>query len=176
MWKFFWAALKQDVVGPATISRTSLTYPLFFMFVMAVYIVGYMEAFGDSFLPVYAERSSLSVEQAAAAIDAKIFRSYVGLTFLIAAIVANRMILIVLLALTLLGLFQILPDVVSLRHFKISESYPQKAHDVINAKIIGVSLAVRITAFSSVLWALYVVLSYHWRHHKQADYKNGSST
>ena len=176
MWKFFWAALKQDVVGPATISRTSLTYPLFFMFVMAVYIVGYMEAFGDNFLHVYAEKFSLSDEQAAAAVDAKIFRAYVGLTFLVAAIVANRMILVVLLALTLLGLFQILPDVVGMRHFKISESYPQKAHDVINAKIIAVSLAVRITAFSSVLWALYVVLSYHWRHHKQADYKNGSST
>ena len=72
MWKFFWAALKQDVVGPAAISRTSLTYPLFFMFVMAVYIVGYMEAFGDNFLHAYAEKFSLSVEQAAAAVDANL--------------------------------------------------------------------------------------------------------
>ena len=170
------AALRQDVVGPAIISRALLTYPLVFMSLMAFYIVGYMEAFGNRFLLGYAEISSLNVNPAAAVIDAKIFRAYVGLTFLFAAILANRMILIVLLALTLMGLIQILPDVVSLPYFKISDSYPQKAHDIMTAKIIAVSLAVRIIAFSSVLWALYVVLSYHWRYHRQAGYKNGSLT
>ena len=109
-------------------------------------------------------------------VEVKLRRSVVAVLLISVALIVRRFVLIVLLFAAAMVTTHQLIDYFLGPAVVLSDSGYEHMLQAHFLQIIALTIIARALAVGAVFWGLYVVLSYHWRHHKQADCKNGSLT
>lgn len=156
--------------------RSELAVPVLLIWITPLCIVGLITAFGDNFYKAYTLLTGVNAAEVVETVQVKLRRSVVAVLLISVALIVRRFVLIVLLFAAAMVTTHQLIDYFLSPAVVLSDSNYERMVQAHFLQIIVLAIIVRALAIGSVFWGLYVVLSYHWRHHKQADYKNGSLT
>lgn len=176
MSNFLLATLRRDIFGPAIMPRSELAVPLLLIWITPLCIVGLITAFGDDFYKAYTVLTGANAAEVMETVQVKLRRSVVAVLLISVAVIVRRFVLIVLLFAAAMVTTHQLFDYFLGPAVVLSDSAHERMIQAHFLRIIALGIIVRALAMGAIFWSLYVVLSYHWRHHKQADYRNGSLT
>jgi hypothetical protein len=156
--------------------RAELAVPMVLMWLTPLCIAGLVVSFGDNFYRAYSLLSGANASEVFETVQVKFTRSVVAVLIFTVALIVRRFVLIVLLiAAAMVTTHQVIDFFLS-PAIALSDSNYERMVQAHFLRIIALTITVRGFAMGAVYWALYVVLSYHWRHHRQAGCENISFT
>ena len=170
MSNFLLATLRRDIFGPAIMPRSELAVPLLLILITPLCILGMITAFGDDFYKAYALLKGANAAEVMETVQVKLRRSVVAVLLISVTLIVRRFVLIVMLITAAMVTTYQLTDYFLSPAVVLSDSAYERIIQAHFRRILALTIIVRALAMGAVFWALYVVLSYHWRHHRQAGY------